>query len=119
VEADFQRFYGLDLRDEVKRSGCRRLWALIESLPPDAATWRVDLRGWSLADELAAQQIETVDLWGRLTFQALHGLLAGKRPKQMPDPIRIEHPGRVLRREPKPVERDASNIRQFFNKMKG
>lgn len=36
-EADFQRFYRLDLRKEVESESPRRLWALVNNLPPDAA----------------------------------------------------------------------------------
>jgi len=39
IEADFQRFYGLDLRRVlwVDRVGVRRLWDLIAGLPPESA----------------------------------------------------------------------------------
>lgn len=40
VEADFQRFYGIDLRLEVRRAAVRRLKALVFGLPPEAACWR-------------------------------------------------------------------------------
>jgi hypothetical protein len=41
VEADFLRFYGMDLRVEVGRSSVRRLVALIRALPEDSATARL------------------------------------------------------------------------------
>lgn len=39
LEADFQRVYGFDLRRVLWRDrvGVRRLWALIEGLPPGSA----------------------------------------------------------------------------------
>lgn len=40
VEADFQHYYRLDLRDEVEATAMRRVWALIHWLPPDAALRR-------------------------------------------------------------------------------
>lgn len=42
LEADFQRFYGLDLRRLlwVEGVGCRRLWDLISGLPDGSAFQR-------------------------------------------------------------------------------
>lgn len=42
LEADFQRFYGLDLRRLlwVERVGLRRLWDLIVGLPPESGFQR-------------------------------------------------------------------------------
>lgn len=39
LEADFQRFYGTDLRRLlwVERVGCRRLWDLIAGLPVESS----------------------------------------------------------------------------------
>lgn len=44
IEADFQRFYGLDLRAEFSspKTTPRRLWALICALPADAALHRAN-----------------------------------------------------------------------------
>lgn len=39
LEADFQRFYHLDLRVLVEVEGCRRLWTLVEGLPAEAMVW--------------------------------------------------------------------------------
>lgn len=45
VEADFLRFYGKDLGEEVfvRGTGCRRLLAWLVGLPGDAAVWREEL----------------------------------------------------------------------------
>lgn len=45
LEADFQRFYGSDLRRLlwVDRVGCRRLWDLIAGLP-DSSAFQGELR---------------------------------------------------------------------------
>jgi hypothetical protein len=40
VEADFLRYYGKDLRQMAQRAGPRRLWVLIDALPPDSALGR-------------------------------------------------------------------------------
>jgi hypothetical protein len=40
VEADFLRYYGKDLRRTAQRAGPRRLWVLIDQLPPDSALGR-------------------------------------------------------------------------------
>lgn len=40
VEADFQRFYGIDLRAYFGRESVRRIWVLVKALPADAALWR-------------------------------------------------------------------------------
>lgn len=42
AEADFQRYYKLDLRAEISHTGCRRLLALVRALPEDAAVWTVE-----------------------------------------------------------------------------
>lgn len=41
VEADFQRFYRLDLCREADTAGLRRLYVLIRHLPSEAALWAV------------------------------------------------------------------------------
>ena len=59
IEADFQRFYGLDLWSDhsAGRLTLRRIAALVAHLPSDAATW-VDVHGqhaaWSVTDDLLA-----------------------------------------------------------------
>jgi len=39
-EADFARFYGIDLRDGVEAETARRVWVLVKALPEDAAVMR-------------------------------------------------------------------------------
>ena len=40
VEADFARFYGIDLRTYIATEPARRVWALMRWLPPEVALWR-------------------------------------------------------------------------------
>lgn len=40
LEADFQRYYGIDLDAEFDSLGCRRMFVLFDGLPGDAAVWR-------------------------------------------------------------------------------
>lgn len=46
-EADFQRYYQLDLNDEAEDTSPRRLAALVDGLPPEAAIHRDGV--WSLS----------------------------------------------------------------------
>ena len=74
IEADLQRFYGIDLGD-LWRGGlsARRLSVLIAHLPPGSATWSVLHNipaGWQLTDFLLA------DL-----YQAFTGKEHPSRPK--------------------------------------
>lgn len=82
-----ERFYGLDLRDEVDRAGPRKLWVRICGLPPDAATWRHDRL--PPAEEYAALAVERQDAWMRALLDAS---LGAKRVK-VPGPVRIDRPG--------------------------
>lgn len=56
VEADLQRFYGVDLGDLWRgRLSVRRLSVLIAHLPPGSAVWAAENGipyGWSLTDVL-------------------------------------------------------------------
>lgn len=67
----------------------RRLWALVQGLPRDAAVWREDIGGWSMQDELAAAQVEVTDQWGRILAQAW-----GVKRQALPEPVRLDHPDR-------------------------
>lgn len=87
--------------------GARRLWALIEGMPEDAAWRRPDVPGWTQQDELAAQQIELMDLIGRLLIYWMQVAAAPYYKgleARMPPPFvtRYEHPDR-----PKPSAQDA------------
>lgn len=65
MEADLQRFYGIDLADlYTGQLSPRRAKALVEHLPPSSSTWAAvhDLpTGWSLTDFLL------MDVWEALT----------------------------------------------------
>lgn len=73
IEADFQRFYKLDLRYEVAVSGPRRLYALVENLPPAAGLWRIQgrrdptelMHEWmfTLVQFLAGNKVTTPEMW--------------------------------------------------------
>lgn len=110
VEADFQRYYRLDLRHEVQVTGVRRLAALVRGLPPDSALRR-DGAAWTQADELAAVAIERAEMWNL----QLVAMWAAKGSK-LPDAIEITHPDR---KPPTPEPRrrattDPATIRRFF-----
>jgi hypothetical protein len=80
----------------VKRTGCRRLLALIAGLPEDAAVWRQDKPGWSQQDELLATVAEAIDAWGRQIVLAVQcGPL--KRPQLPPALVDLQHPDRPRR----------------------
>lgn len=102
-------------------TGCRRLWALLISLPREAAIWKADTQGWSQELELQALQAEVVDSWGRIIYQTLHGLLAGKSPRWQPDPLVIDHEGRPRAAEAQQMqkpERDPEKIAKFFGRLR-
>lgn len=101
--------------DEI---GCRRLWSLVIGLPDSAAVWRPDTHGWTQAQELAAQQIEVVDAWSRVLYQTLYMAHSGGKKPKMPPTLEIDHPGRRQQSsEPRKVEQDPDQIKQFFNKL--
>lgn len=85
VEADFQRFYGLDLRREVRRASVRRLKVLVTGLPPEAVCWRQE-----------SILVERMDLW----FHTVVGLLA-KRNVTMPEPLILASPRESADEQPK------------------
>ncbi len=86
IEADLRRFYTVDLCDlGTARLTWRRLWVLLESLPPESAFVR-KLAGvaatWSTTDYLLAHliDIEMVANWQRA------GRKNSPRPKPFPRP---------------------------------
>jgi hypothetical protein len=105
VEADFQRFYGLDLRTNIVDAGVRRIWALVEGLPPDAAVWRED-SPFVTRDpaSLLGLLVEEVGRWSLLNIAALRG-------------GRIDQDNLKLMeiRKRQPVTTDRSRIARFFN----
>lgn len=87
--------------------GCRRLLALIEGLPADAAVWQDDHHGWTQAHELAALAVEVSDQWGRILAQAW-GL------KKLPKPPEITHPGRPRSHPARKLTSDPREIQAWF-----
>jgi hypothetical protein len=84
---------------------------LVQGLPPEAATWRVDGQQWTLHEELLAIIAERVDTWGlfqtRLRVAQKHqGLL----PKE---PLRIPRPGEADATKDEVIT-DAAEIARWF-----
>lgn len=80
VEADLQRFYGIDYRDRWRGVGLtwRRLWTLIKHLPLDSATVRElngDVSPWQRSEVL------TAELFGALTGKP-HPALKAEQGRQ-------------------------------------
>lgn len=97
----------------MESAGCRRLWVLIQGLPPDAAVWRQET-AWTNQDELAAAHMELLDMWMRIQVQ----IWTGNKPKGKP--LRIERPNQTpeapkakRKRNPKPEE-----VIAFFGQIK-
>jgi hypothetical protein len=107
IEADFQRYYGIDLRVEFSDTPLRRLWVLLDGLPNDAAVWRKEF-AWSVQDEMKATQLEQADMW----FRNVCALLGAKR-SSLPRALNIPRPG------DKPAEAkklNVSDVSQFFTR---
>lgn len=110
LEADFQREYGLDLRDSLwgrPLVGARRLLALVAGLSPRSVLRRkLTSRGsdWGSTEELLSALIEQVDLGNRLFFMA-----NAKKGAKVWKPMHIPRP------TVKPQElSSADEIRRFF-----
>lgn len=99
VEADFQRYYGTDIRDLWRpASGLtwRRFRALLSGLPPDSALARSLAgpdAGWTLETQLLAAMHDRLSEanWQR-------GNAGAKSPSRRPDPIPrpgVAAPGRI------------------------
>jgi hypothetical protein len=66
---------------------------LVNGLPPEAATWRVEGRQWTNRDELLAIVAERVDAWGLINAR-LH--VDKKHQGQLPtSPLQISRPTRT------------------------
>jgi hypothetical protein len=90
VEADWQRVYNRDLRADLygpNAIGVRRIIALFDWLPADAALWRAAKTAWSDEKELLATQIEVLDGLRRAFIMA-----HSKKGAKAPDPIQIPRP---------------------------
>jgi hypothetical protein len=66
----------------------RRLWALVNGLPADAATWRNGVL-WTDRDYMLALLTELVDRWGNVNAR-VHGV----KQMDLPDLIEITRPER-------------------------
>lgn len=85
---------------------------LVNGLPPEAATWRVDGQQWTRRDELLAALVERVDQWGWANVQVQSG---GKALKNY-EPLQVERPTNPAEREKKDrVVTDAREIAKFFS----
>jgi hypothetical protein len=61
---------------------------LVNGLPPEASTWRIDGQQWTTLHELVAVLIERTDMWGLTSARIKTG---GKGlPKH---PLRVPRPG--------------------------
>lgn len=88
IEADFQRFYGLDLYEVCTRSP-RRACGLVRSLPEESALVRHHTGDavWGWDQELAAVQIEATQGLARIMAAGF-----GARKSQIPEPLHIPRP---------------------------
>lgn len=92
MEADFARFYRLDLRRALWGPGpvgVRRLLVLVRQLPAESATVRAVTHGWTFEADVAALTAELVDLVARA-----HGVKK--------DPLRVPRPWRPAAAAVKP-----------------
>jgi len=60
----------------------------VYGLPPESATWRVDVDPWTQTDHFLASLIENGDHWGRQ-----NAVLHGVKKQQLPKPVQITRPG--------------------------
>ena len=116
LEADFQREYGIDLREALYGDspiGGRRLSALIEGLSPESTTMRKLMWGdqpWSTTNELLASLVESVDLTNRLLY------ISGHFKGEVWEPLHIKRPYLQAPKEEKQVP-DIEEARSFFGTM--
>lgn len=103
------RFYGLDLRRAVEDLPPRRLWALIDGLPPEGALGRHRTGGWTEAEHMLATLIETTDYWGRAA-----AVIGGAKADSLPKPIRFTRPGMEPEEPERKVVTDPAVIRAWF-----
>ena len=110
LEADFQREYGIDLREALygePRIGGRRLTALVNGLSLNSATMRKANSDWGTVEELLATLCELMDLNNRMYYQAhFEG--------RVWDPIEIPRPGRT---EEEPAMSPTDALVGFFGTM--
>lgn len=118
LEADFQREYGIDLREALYGDhpiGGRRLTALISGLSPGSATMRRINSGgkqWGQIEELLAILCELMDLSNRMYYAATFDT----KKDPVWDPIEIPRPrdeSRTLKRKTP----DTGDALGFFGTM--
>lgn len=100
ILADFQRYYGIDLRDVLRPEGTlspRRALALIRWLPPESATYAVlrggpEFYGWGPDRYMSAALIDAV----KENTYAFVSANSKRKPKP-PEPV--ERPDMKVRRK--------------------
>ena len=112
LEADFQHYYRLDLRREYHDTSCRRVYALVMGLPPEAAVWRQ--HSFTPTEEFLVQLLERHDEWARTHLQAL---LHHKRVT-LPAEFHMLRPGEDEKSASR-VETDPVKIDAFFRQHFG
>lgn len=97
MEADFFRYYGLDLRELLRAGELRRVRRLVAHLPPGCALLR-DMLGeeapWDLTDHLVA---DVIDVLQGANYQ--RGRIAGAKGGDKPKPVRRPNPHRAMRKK--------------------
>lgn len=115
IEADFQRFYGLDLGLALwgpEPVSYRRLSVLVRGIPAESALgfstggYRP---GWGATEELLALVAEVIDHGNRLFFKA-----HSKRGAQQPKPLKITRPADPLEEPKKRRPATSEDLREMF-----
>lgn len=124
LDADFQRYYALDLGAVCfgpDHAGLRRIHALIVSLPPDSALARSMGWAWDDEREMTATLIELVHDQAS-SARAMVNALSGKRKwNGPPKPLRWPRPAVPTPRAPRPAPSetgplDRAAIRQMLTR---
>ncbi len=103
--------YGFDLVAEYDTVGARRLWILIQGLPPDAALYRED--AWSREEEMLASLLELTDAWGH-AMVVVHG---GKM-KGHSKPLHVRRPWESEEQTKTVIKlSDTAQLAALFGKM--
>lgn len=121
LDADFQRFYALDLGAACfgpDHAGLRRIYALITGLPQDSALARSMGWAWTEDSEMTATLVELVHDQAS-SARAMVNALSGKRkwngppkPLRWPRPTPTVAPRRPEPAAPAPLDR--ASIRQML-----
>ncbi len=118
LEADLQRWYGLDLLDFYRgRLSLRRLCVLVGHLPPEAALWRIrDPRGgWNRTDSLLLGiERRVTGLWADV------GTALGRQitDEQLACPVDLGHTG-IPDAADAPEQAETLSLRQIAAMMNG